>query len=151
MHPRLLILDEPTAGLDPGERVRFRSLIHSLSEDRIVILSTHIVSDIETIAGHIVMLRDHRLLCCDTPAQICRRFRGKIFQVPADAPRGPHQHVLSEGQGENGTVLRILSEMPPENGIAVAPSLEDAFLAIYAPGRNLNGGRLCSSLFEEKL
>lgn len=134
--PRLLILDEPTAGLDPGERVRFRSLIHSLSEDRIVILSTHIVSDIETIAGHIVMLRDHRLLCCDTPAQICRRFRGKIFQVPADAPRRPHQHVLSEGQGENGTVLRILSEMPPENGIAVAPSLEDAFLAIYAAERN---------------
>ena len=114
-------------------------------------MSTHIVSDIETIAGHIVMLRDHRLLCCDTPTQICRRFRGKIFQVPADAPRRPHQHVLSEGQGENGTVLRILSEMPPENGIAVAPSLEDAFLAIYAPGRNLNGGRLCSSLFEEKL
>lgn len=135
-NPRLLILDEPTAGLDPGERVRFRSLIHSLSEDRIVILSTHIVSDIETIAGHIVMLRDHRLLCCDTPAQICRRFRGKIFQVPADAPRRQHQHVLSEGQGENGTVLRILSEMPPENGIAVAPSLEDAFLAIYADGRN---------------
>ncbi len=134
--PRLLILDEPTAGLDPGERVRFRSLIHSLSEDRIVILSTHIVSDIETIAGHIVMLRDHRLLCCDTPTQICRRFRGKIFQVPADAPRRPHQHVLSEGQGENGTVLRILSEMPPENGIAVAPSLEDAFLAIYAAERN---------------
>ena len=135
-NPRLLILDEPTAGLDPGERVRFRSLIHSLSEDRIVILSTHIVSDIETIAGQIVMLRDHRLLCCDTPAQICRRFRGKIFQVPADAPRRQHQHVLSEGQGENGTVLRILSEMPPENGIAVAPSLEDAFLAIYAAGRN---------------
>ena len=132
----MLILDEPTAGLDPGERVRFRSLIHSLSEDRIVILSTHIVSDIETIAGHIVMLRDHRLLCCDTPAQICRRFRGKIFQIPADAPRRPHQHVLSEGQGENGTVLRILSEMPPENGIAVAPSLEDAFLAIYAAERN---------------
>lgn len=130
--PKLLILDEPTAGLDPGERVRFRSLIHSLSEDRIVILSTHIVSDIETIAGQIIMLRDHRLLCCDTPAQICRRFRGKIFQIPADVPLRPHQHILSEGQGENGTVLRILSEMPPENGVAVAPSLEDAFLAIYA-------------------
>ena len=69
--PKLLILDEPTAGLDPRERVRFRNLIHSLAEDRIVILSTHIVSDIETIAGQIVMLRDHRLFCCDSPAGIC--------------------------------------------------------------------------------
>ena len=112
--------------------MRFRNMIHSLAEDRIVILSTHIVSDIETIAGRIIMLRDHRLLCCDTPTQICGRFRGKIFQLPADAQIRPHQHVLSEGQGENGTVLRVLSEMPPEDGVAVAPSLEDAFLAIYA-------------------
>lgn len=129
--PKLLILDEPTAGLDPGERVRFRNLIHALANDRIVILSTHIVSDIETIAGQIIMLRDHRLLCCDTPSQICNRYRGKVFQVPADVPLRPHQHILSEGQGENGAVLRILSEMPPAVGVAVAPALEDAFLAIY--------------------
>ena len=57
----LLILDEPTAGLDPRERVRFRNLIHALSGERIVILSTHIVSDIETIAGQIVMFKGHRL------------------------------------------------------------------------------------------
>ncbi len=132
--PKLLILDEPTAGLDPGERVRFRSLIHALASDRIVILSTHIVSDIETIAGQIIMLRDHRLLCCDTPSRVCSHFGGKIFQIPADVPLRPHQHVLSEGQGENGTVLRILSEMPPAVGVAVAPTLEDAFLAIYASG-----------------
>ncbi|MDE5825174.1 MAG: ABC transporter ATP-binding protein [Lachnospiraceae bacterium] len=132
--PKLLILDEPTAGLDPGERVRFRNLIHALANDRIVILSTHIVSDIETIAGQIIMLRDHRLLCCDTPSQICSRFRGKVFQIPADVQLRPLQQVLSEGQGENGTVLRILSEMPPADGVAVAPTLEDAFLAIYASG-----------------
>ena len=61
--PAILILDEPTAGLDPRERVRFRNLLHSVARERIVILSTHIVSDIETIAGQIVMLRDHRLFC----------------------------------------------------------------------------------------
>ena len=132
--PKLLILDEPTVGLDPGERVRFRSLIHALASDRIVILSTHIVSDIETIAGQIIMLRDHRLLCCDTPSHVCSRFQGKIFQIPADVQLRPHQHVLSEGQGENGTVLRILSEMPPSAGVAAAPTLEDAFLAIYTTG-----------------
>lgn len=134
--PRLLILDEPTAGLDPRERVRFRNLIHSLAEDRIVLLSTHIVSDVETIAGQIVMFRDHRLYCCDTPANICARFHGKVFQVPAGTPLGPDQFLLSEGQSEGGPVLRILTENPPAGAVPAAPGLEDAFLAIYREGQS---------------
>ena len=132
--PELLILDEPTAGLDPRERVRFRNLIHALSADRIVILSTHIVSDIETIAGQIVMFRDHRLYCCDSPASICSRFQGKVFEVPAGAALEPGQFLLSERQGERGPVLRLLCDAPPADGVPVTPGLEDAFLAIYREG-----------------
>ncbi len=129
--PELLILDEPTAGLDPRERVRFRNLIHSLAADRIVILSTHIVSDIETIAGQIIMFRDHRLYCCDSPAAVCAPFQGKLFEVPADMPLSPGQFLLSERQGEHGTVLRLLCGAPPAAGVPVQVGLEDAFLAIY--------------------
>lgn len=129
--PKILILDEPTAGLDPKERVRFRNLIHSLADNRIVILSTHIVSDIETIAGQIIMLKDHRLYCCDSPSNICSLLSGKIFEVPSAQGIRPGQLMLSEIQGEGGTMLRIVSDKPPANSRPVIPSLEDVFLYVY--------------------
>ena len=129
------MLNEPTAGLDPRERVRFRNLIHSLAEDRIVILSTHIVSDIETIAGQIVMLRDHKLFCCDSPAGIRGTMKGRVFEVPAGTVLEENQFLLSERQGEQGTVLRIFCDTPPQGAAPVTPSLEDAFLAVYREGQ----------------
>ena len=129
--PKLLILDEPTSGLDPRERVRFRNLVHALAADRIVILSTHIVSDVETIAGQIVMFRDHRLHCCDSASNICAQLQDRVFEVPANMALAPGQLLLSEREGAQGPVLRIASDEPPAQGTPVAACLEDAFLYIY--------------------
>ena len=129
--PELLILDEPTSGLDPRERVRFRNLVHALAADRIVILSTHIVSDVETIAGQIVMFRDHRLHCCDSASNICAQLQDRVFEVPANMALAPGQLLLSEREGAQGPVLRIASDEPPAQGTPVAACLEDAFLYIY--------------------
>lgn len=129
--PKILILDEPTAGLDPRERVRFRNFIHSISKDRIVILSTHIVSDIETIASKIVMIREHKLYCCKSPQEICDSLKDRIFEIPSGMAVDKPYRLLSERQSEGGTVLRIFCEIPPFGAVSVSPNLEDVFLSVY--------------------
>ena len=133
--PELLILDEPTAGLDPKERVRFRSMLHSLAGDRIVILSTHIVSDIETIADKIILLKDHKLFCCDTPAKICSIICDKVFEIPVEKQIKTSHEILYERQTDMGTVLRFYSETCPEGAVKVLPNLEDVFLIVYRDER----------------
>ncbi|MDR2572240.1 MAG: ABC transporter ATP-binding protein [Oscillospiraceae bacterium] len=129
--PKILILDEPTAGLDPKERVRFRNLIASLSKDRTVILSTHIVSDIETIANQVIMFKDHKLLCNDSPAEICKTLKGKVFETPDEAEAKSYL-FLTERQDDGRAVSRFAcdSEYAGE-AHPVAPTLEDVFLYIY--------------------
>ena len=132
--PKILILDEPTAGLDPKERVRFRNLIHSLSQDRIVILSTHIVSDIATIAGKIIMIKDHKLLCCESPKVICEQYIGKVYELPASEAVPDHSLTLSDRQDGDRTVIRVYSDIPLSRAASVEPNLEDVFLTIYQDG-----------------
>jgi ABC-type multidrug transport system ATPase subunit len=130
--PKILILDEPTAGLDPKERVRFRNLISSLSKDRIVILSTHIVSDIETIAGHVIMFKNHRLFANDTPTDICATLSGKVYETDdIAAVEFPHL-ALTEHQDGGKTVTRFACDGDCRSvARAVSPNLEDVFLYIY--------------------
>ena len=129
--PKILILDEPTAGLDPKERVKFRNLISSLSKNRTVILSTHIVSDIETIANQVVMFKDHKLLCCDSPAAICATLKGKVFET-FDESEGKAYLFLTERQEEGRSVSRFACDGEYVGTARPAiPTLEDVFLYIY--------------------
>lgn len=130
--PKILILDEPTAGLDPKERVRFRNLISELSKDRIVILSTHIVSDIESIAHRVIMLKDHKLFCNDSPANICNILNGKVCETwEMDAVTQPH-FPLTQRQEDGRTLVRFVCETGcPENARPAQPNLEDVFLYVY--------------------
>ena len=130
--PKLLILDEPTAGLDPKERVRFRNLISTLSKDRIVILSTHIVSDIETIANHVIMIKDRHIYANASPAEICHRLDAKVYET-ADIEAVPSPHlVLTERQEGDTTITRFFSEDECRPAArTVRPNLEDVFLYVF--------------------
>jgi ABC-type multidrug transport system ATPase subunit len=131
--PKILILDEPTAGLDPKERVRLRNIISSLAKDRIVIFSTHIVSDIETIANSLMMLKDHKVMYAGAPGKMAEKLKGKTFEISAGTALPTGAVYLSERVGENGAVVRFVldSSNVPEKAVSVTPGLEDAFLYIY--------------------
>jgi ABC-type multidrug transport system ATPase subunit len=143
--PQLLIVDEPTAGLDPEERVRFRNLLSELSGERIVILSTHIVSDVEAVATNIAILAQGRLLAHGLPESILASVSGQVWElvVPsADLPALRQKYPISStAHRSDGVHVRIVSPMPPVMGSARAarplePSFEDAYLAVLARRRN---------------
>lgn len=140
-NPRILILDEPTAGLDPKERVRFRNLISAFSKDRIVILSTHIVSDVEFIAEEIIMMKSGKVLHFGRPQEITGEIDGYVWEcvVPTRYVE-QYSETLNVSNLRNieneCTVLRVLSESKPmENAVQVKPTLEDLYL-FYFKGVN---------------
>jgi ABC-type multidrug transport system ATPase subunit len=130
--PKLLIVDEPTAGLDPEERVRFRNLLSDLSGDRIVILSTHIVSDVEATATDIALIAQGRLVAHAAPEDLLRAVEGKVWEwvVPSSALASARQQYLISNttRRSDGVHVRLLSSQPPAGANAVAPTLEDAYL-----------------------
>ena len=133
--PKILILDEPTAGLDPKERARFRNIISALSKDRIVILSTHIVSDIESIANQVIMIKDKHLYQMDTVANICGLLEGKVYERPVaddDFTDFEKEHlVLSARQEQEFLQVRYYSENQEPDAKSCTPNLEDMFLVSY--------------------
>lgn len=141
--PRLLIVDEPTAGLDPEERIRFRNLLSDLSGDRIVILSTHIVSDVEATATHIALIRQGHLLLSAAPEELLRRVEGKVWEwtAPSDQLSKVKQQYLVSGtiRCSDGVQIRAVTEQSPaRDAHRVPPRLEDAYL--YLMNEDKRGG-----------
>ena len=134
--PKILILDEPTAGLDPSERIRFRNLISELSEDRIVLLSTHIVSDIEYIANEILLMKDGQLVISGTLEDIIDSMPGSVW-ISRVAKRSidvclKRFKVSNVKTVPGGAELRIISRnQPTENAVQVDATLEDVFLYYF--------------------
>lgn len=145
--PKILILDEPTAGLDPRERVRFRNIISALGKDRIVILSTHIVSDVEYIADQIMIMKEGTFIKIGTQAQILEPVIGCVWKCvvseqETDKLNAAYAVSNLRGSEHGGQVeLRIVSqEKPHQNAEAVEPVLEDAYLYYYLCERSRHRG-----------
>ena len=136
--PELLIVDEPTAGLDPAERVRFRNLLASLTSDRVIILSTHIISDVEAVASRLMILQEGRVLADTTPETLLSNTAGSVWSVTVDQATAvqlqANYQVSTMVNQMNGVALRIISATRPhEAAVVIDPSLEDAYL--LATGR----------------
>jgi len=134
--PKLLILDEPTAGLDPKERVRFRNLLSDISGNRIVILSTHIISDIEYIAKEVLLLKDGELIKQDSPESILEELQGKVWSITAHSSTLPsleRKYIIGNLQrrGEQIEARVIADDTPPGDVVQQTPRLEDIYLYYF--------------------
>ncbi|WMM26276.1 ABC transporter ATP-binding protein [Tissierella sp. MB52-C2] len=142
-NPKILILDEPTAGLDPKERVRFRNLISRLGKDKIVLLSTHIVSDVEYIASTILMIKDGQIIREGSLEKIISVIEGKVFECSVDSKTAANlianYPIINIREESDKTFLRLVAEKNPcETAVVVSATLEDLYLYYFNEGVNKN-------------
>ncbi len=135
--PDILILDEPTSGLDPGERIRFRNILSEFAQQRIVLISTHIVSDVEYIANRNAIMKDGKIIAVDTTDELVKMMDGKVWQGTISAEQLHHYErtvrVVSVRNEDGGNVsIRYVSENPSlPNSQTAAPRLEDLYLWLF--------------------
>lgn len=139
-NPTILILDEPTAGLDPKERIRIRNFISEIAQDKIVLISTHVVSDIEFIAKEIILLKSGRLISHSTPKELIESVQGKVFELHVCQENLSQLQSLYRVSGLThsceGISVRIVADHLPERfkAIPVTPTLEDVYLYVFENG-----------------
>ena len=132
-NPRLVIVDEPTAGLDPEERFRFYHLLTELAEDRIVLLSTHIVEDVEATCPRLGVIAGGRLLFDGAPTELLRRAAGRLWQVPAGEPLIPGAVEVTHRTDRQGSIERVVyCASPVPSGTLRRPTLEESYAAFLA-------------------
>lgn len=135
--PEILILDEPTAGLDPKERIRIRNFISEIAENKIVILATHVVSDIEFIAKEVMLLKNGSLIACDTTENLLTRIEDKVFEVTVADGEVEHfeqnYNVSNIFRSGDEVIARVVSDSLPDelNKTNVRPNLEDLYLYYF--------------------
>ena len=136
--PKILILDEPTAGLDPKQRIAIRNYISHLALDKIIIIATHVVSDIEHIANKVVILKKGVIVDCDTPAALIKKMEGRVWNLPVEADELDQTQKrflvtnLAHDEKRGKAMLRVLSNVRPSNDAEqLTPTLEDYYLSIF--------------------
>ena len=137
-NPKVLILDEPTAGLDPQERTRFRNLLSQIGRDTIVILSTHIISDIESVAKETIMIKDGKVLLQGTHREILKDMEGKVYSLDTNDENLVSEiqnkyKVVSINRGIENISIRFISETKPiyENIKLIEPKFEDVYMFYF--------------------
>ncbi|MGD6844662.1 ABC transporter ATP-binding protein [Bacillus infantis] len=138
--PKILILDEPTAGLDPKERIRFRSLIASLSVNRIVLYTTHIASDLEGLTDYVCILKEGRLDQLDRPEEVLQTLKGEVWELligPTELHHIQSQYKVGAIEKTGGQIrVRIYHKGQPTPGaVSIEPTLEDIYLYYFGEGQ----------------
>lgn len=139
--PKILILDEPTAGLDPKERIKIRNFISEIAEDKIVLISTHVVSDIEFIAKEIVLLKGGQLVSHDACNNLTKEIENKVFEMEIEKEKlkyfQDNYRVSNLYHNDDRIIVRFVTDNPPENCKMnqVKPTLEDLYLYVFENGK----------------